>query len=67
MAKNSRKMASLLAAYSVFCGGEFPLVNTKKSVLDLPSKGVKGLSNQELNANFTPQNKRKKRRKRQKK
>lgn len=67
MAKNSRKIACFFAAYSVFCGGEFPLVNTKKQGLELPTKGVKGLSNQELNANFTPKNKRKKRRKRLKK
>lgn len=70
MAKNSHKMACLLAAYSSFAGftgGEVPLVNTKKSGLDLPTKGVKGLSNQELNANFKPKNKRKKRRKRLKK
>lgn len=67
MAKNSRKIAYLLAAYSVFCGGEFPLVNTKKQGLELPTKGVKGLSNQELNAHFSARNKRKKRRKRRKK
>ena len=60
-------MAYLLAAYSMFTGGEFPLVNTKKQGLELPTKGVKGLSNQELNANFRAKNKRKKRRKRLKK
>ena len=60
MAKNSRRIACFWLAYSMFTGGEFPLVNTKKSGLNLPTKGVKGLSNQELNANFKPKNKRKK-------
>lgn len=63
MTKNSLKMACFWIAYSMFCGGEFPLVNKKKSVLELPTKGVKGLSNQELNANFRAKNKRKKRKK----
>ena len=70
MAKNRSKIACLLAAYSCFTGftgGEVPLVNTKKSGIELPSKGIKGLSNQQLNANFKPKNKRKKRRKRLKK
>lgn len=67
MTKNSRKMASFLLAYSMITGGEFPLVNKKKSVLELPTKGMKGLSNQQLKANFKPKNKRKKRRKRPKK
>lgn len=63
MTKNSRRMAYLFAAYSLFCGGEVPLVNTKKQGIELPSKGLKGLSNQELNANFKAKNKRKRRRK----
>lgn len=63
MAKNSRKIASLLIAYSMFCGGELPLVNTKKQGLDLPTKGVKGMSNAELNAHKCGKNKRKRRRK----
>ena len=70
MAKNSRKIACFWLAYSYFtsfAGGEFPLVNTKKQAIELPSKGIKGLSNQELNANFSTKNKRKKRRKRLKK
>lgn len=67
MAKNSRKIACLLAAYSMFTGGEFPLVNTKKQELELPTKDMKGIANQELNANFRAKNKRKKRRKRRKK
>lgn len=67
MTKNCRRMAYLLAAYSCFTGSELPLVNKKKSGLELPTKGVKGLSNQELNANLNTKNKRKKRRKRLKK
>lgn len=66
MAKNSRKMASLLIAYSMFAGylGE---ETPRKQPINLPTKGVKGMTNQELNANFKPKNKRKKRRKRRKK
>ena len=60
MTKNSRRIAYFFAAYSVFCGGELSLVNTKKQSIELPSKGIKGLSNQELNANFSTKNKRKK-------
>ena len=70
MAKNNRKIACFWLAYSYFTsfsGGELPLVNTKKQGIELPSKGVKGLSNLELNAHFSPKNKRKKRRKRRKK
>lgn len=64
MPKNSRKIACFLAAYSMFTGGEFPLVKPKKQGLELPTKGVKGMTNQELNANLNTKNKRKKRRKR---
>ena len=63
MTKNNRKIASLLVAYSMFCGGELPLVNTKKSGLDLPTKGVKGLSNAELKPHKSGKNKRKRRKK----
>lgn len=59
MTKNNRRMACFGLAYSVFCGGELPLVNTKKQAIELPSKGIKGLSNQELNANSSTKNKRK--------
>lgn len=66
MTKNSRKIASLLAAYSVFCGS-FWEETPRNQPINLPTKGVKGMTNQELNANFKPKNKRKKRRKRLKK
>lgn len=61
------KSPVFFALFFAFSGGNLPLLNTKKQGIELPSKGIKGLSNQELNAHFNPKNNRKKRRKRQKK
>lgn len=66
MTKNSRKMASLLIAYSMFAG-YFGEETPRKQPINLPTKGVKGMTNAELNPIKEGKNKRKRRRKRRKK
>lgn len=68
MAKNNRKIASLLISYSMFAGFFREETETPRNQpINLPTKGVKGMTNAELNPIKEGKNKRKRRRKRRKK
>lgn len=62
MAKNSRKFASFWLAYSMIAG-YFYEETPRNQPINLPTKGVKGMTNAELNAHKCGKNKRKRRRK----
>lgn len=62
MAKNSRKIASLLIAYSMIAGN-FGEETPRNQPINLPTKGMKGMTNAELNAHKCGKNKRKRRKK----
>ena len=61
-----RKINKTMLAYIAFCGafaGDFIGEKPIREPVNLPTKGVKGMTNAELNANKCGKNKRKKRRK----
>lgn len=59
--KNRNRLVSLLASLTML-GVELPLKKETEKI-DLPTKGMKGLSNAELEAGLSLKNKRKKSRK----
>ena len=58
MTKNCRRMASLLIAYSMFAG-YFGEETPRNQPINLPTKGVKGMTNAELKTHKSGKNKRK--------
>ena len=52
-----------MSAFCAACGVNFWEETPRNKPIDLPTKGVKGLSNAELNANKCGKNKRKRRKK----
>lgn len=62
MTKNNRRMACFGLAYSYFVGN-FLEGTPRNQPINLPTKGVKGMSNAELNPHKSGKNKRKRRKK----
>lgn len=61
-----RKINKTMLSYIAFCaafGGNFWEKAPRSQPINLPTKGIKGMTNPELNANKCGKNKRKKRRK----
>lgn len=61
--RKSYKFFAQMSAFCAACGVNFWEETPRNKPIDLPTKGVKGLSNAELNANKCGKNKRKRRKK----